>query len=148
MLREPNEKGVKNQMSKVIEFFHEFVPPTATAQQRRHTRRGTYQPANVLKAAATLRAVFERHAPTVPILGPVRLGLVWTFPQARKAAGMPAIWMTKRPDIDNLMKLALDAMTAANYWGDDCQVVDLHTAKFVGEITGLSVCVEVLEVAP
>lgn len=136
-------------MSKVIEFFHEFNPPTATAQQRRHTTRGrTYQPPNVLKAAATLQAVFERHAPTAPIPGPVRLVLVWTFPQARKAAGMPAVWMVKRPDLDNLAKLAIDAATKAGYWADDCQVADLHTAKFVGELTGLAVCVEVLEVVP
>lgn len=136
-------------MPKVIEFFHEFTPPTATAQQRRHTKRGqTYQPVNVLKAAATLQAVFERYTPTEPILGPVRLGLVWTFPQADKRAGMPAVHMTKRPDLDNLAKLALDAATKAGYWQDDAQVADLHTAKFIGELTGMSVCVESLEVTP
>jgi len=38
-------------------------------------------------------------------------------------------WKITRPDLDNLLKLALDAATAAGWWHDDAQVVDLNLSK-------------------
>ena len=123
---------------RVIQFFHQFTPPTATAQTRRHTRAGaTYLPAATARAAALLLAVMERYRPAEPMTGPLRLSLLWTFP------GSAAVVVPKvtRPDLDNLAKLALDAMTRAGYWRDDAQVVEFTTAKFAGPIPGLAVTV-------
>lgn len=36
-----------------------------------------------------------------------------------------------RPDIDNLLKLILDAATDAGVWNDDAQVIHLESAKFL-----------------
>lgn len=36
-----------------------------------------------------------------------------------------------RPDLDNLMKLILDAATDAGVWNDDAQVIHLESAKFL-----------------
>jgi Holliday junction resolvase RusA-like endonuclease len=36
---------------------------------------------------------------------------------------------TVKPDIDNLVKLVLDAMTKAGFWKDDSQVVILKAEK-------------------
>jgi len=123
----------------VIEFFHQCNPPRATAQQRRHTKRGTYMPPAVRKAKAILQAVFEQYAPSMPLSGPLEVRLVWTWSGKRDG------WKTTRPDLDNLAKLALDAMTAAGYWDDDAQVAHLETAKFVGSISGIAVCVEQID---
>lgn len=139
--------NTKTVAKRTVDFFHEFNPPTATAQQRRHTRTGkTYQPEKVKLAAATLQAIFERHAPPEPFRGPVRLQLAWTYPHPKKTAGMGVSCKTTRPDLDNLAKLALDAMTAAKYWEDDAQVVDFHTCKYHGDLPGIAVIVD--EVAP
>lgn len=131
---------------KMITFFHAFTPPTATAQTRRHNRSGaTYLPAGTRLAAATLLAIVERHAPQEPMEGPVAVTLVWTYPWPGKGREGHAPKAT-RPDLDNLAKLALDAMTAAGYWHDDAQVADLHMAKFVGDMPGLAVVVEQVKV--
>ena len=119
------------------EFFHEFSPPTATAQQRRHDKSGaSYLPPSARRAAALLLAVFEAHAPAASLTGPLSVSLLWTFPGAEVAP------KTTRPDLDNLAKLALDAATKAGYWRDDAQIVHLETAKFVGPLPGLAFRVE------
>lgn len=119
-----------------VSFFHEFVPPTATAQTRRHTHAGaSYLPAGTARAAALLRAVMEAHRPAKEMTGALRVSLLWTWPGDGPAP------KTTRPDLDNLAKLALDAMTAAGYWSDDSQVAELTTAKFTGPIPGLAVTV-------
>ena len=41
----------------------------------------------------------------------------------------PSRWFAKKPDADNLAKAVLDALTALNVWGDDCQVVILEIVK-------------------
>lgn len=69
------------------------------------------------------------------MVGPLRVSLLWTWP------GDDVAPKTTRPDLDNLAKLALDAMTAAGYWRDDSQVTELLAAKFTGPIPGLAVTV-------
>ena len=119
-----------------VSFFHECTPPTATAQTRRHTGRASYLPPATARAQALLRAVMEPHAPPAPLAGPLRVTLLWTWPGEGPAP------KTTRPDLDNLAKLALDAMTWAGYWQDDSQVAELLIAKFVGPVAGLAVTVE------
>ena len=82
-------------------------------------------------------AVMERYRPAEPMTGPLRLSLLWTFPGS--AAGV--VPKVTRPDLDNLAKLALDAMTRSGYWRDDAQVVEFTTAKFAGPIPGMAVTV-------
>ncbi len=50
--------------------------------------------------------------------------------------------MLHKPDVDNLAKLILDAMTKAGYWLDDNQVCDLRVTKYNSPIGGLAVTVE------
>ena len=53
-------------------------------------------------------------------------------PKKRSAAWLNITRPTKRPDLDNYMKLALDACTGVVY-GDDSQIVKLSGSKWYGE---------------
>ena len=73
-------------------------------------------------AAAALRA-----RPQPPLAGAVALTLAFylTPPKTRR----PAPHVTKRPDLDNLVKAVLDAMTWARWWEDDAQVTRMTLTK-------------------
>ena len=45
----------------------------------------------------------------------------------------PQIYHSKKPDIDNLTKIYLDAMEKAEYFYNDSQVVMLQVEKIYGE---------------
>ena len=71
-----------------------------------------------------------------PYKGPVRLfcTFVTTYPSgmSKKARSAPGAWLnTKRPDVDNLVKLVMDGMNGIVY-DDDAQVVDLSSKKIRG----------------
>ena len=120
-----------------FEFFHPCQPPTATAQERQHTRAGrTYLPASALRARAWYQAVLEQYAPPVPLVGPVEVCVSWTF-----GGPVPGVWflareindprlMITRPDLDNSVKLLLDVATQIGYWHNDSQVARLNLTKF------------------
>ena len=131
----------KTETEKAVEFFHQCTPPTATAQTRRHTGKVSYLPAATKRAAAMLQAIMEPHAPIEPLGGPLAVVLYWTYPHVRQGQETP-VPKTTRPDLDNLAKLALDAMTKAGYWIDDAQVCDFSTMKFTGPLPGIYVMVQ------
>lgn len=119
-----------------VSFFVNCKPPTATAQLRRWTTKGkTYQPPKVKQAAAKLQAMFEQNAPKAPFSGAVALTLIWTYPGPRNVVRIKET----RPDLDNLSKLAIDALVKANFIVDDALVADFRTRKFTGPIPGVFV---------
>lgn len=59
--------------------------------------------------------------------GPVKVDLLFAFPARRKTE--IGNYRVSKPDLDNLVKAALDALTDAGAWNDDAQVAQLHTAK-------------------
>lgn len=135
-----------------IEFFHECVPPTATAQQRRHGANGrTWQTGRASKAKATFIAILERHAPEKPMQGPIAVNWCMTFPHTGKTSAraesgtIAAIPKETRPDLDNLSKLLLDAATTAGYWEDDARIAMLSCSKFNGDVPGLYFRVSTIE---
>ena len=50
-----------------------------------------------------------------------------------------------KPDLDNLEKAVMDALTTAGVWCDDAQVVEKHSAKVYGKIDATSIFVTPLE---
>lgn len=130
----------------MIHFCVEFIPPTATAQQRRHTRSGiSYLPANVRRAQSLLYAEFLPHRPSSPMEGPLAVVVEWCFPHPQASSvGMKLrkIPKTTRPDLDNLAKLALDVMTRCGYWRDDSQLAVLTMRKYYSPTPGITVTVE------
>lgn len=121
----------------LVSFMWLGTPPRTTAQQRRHTSRGTYRsPAHKL-AVATLRAVAEQHAPAAPFAGPLVLNLDFYF--LKEGVGNIPVPKTTRPDRDNLQKDMQDALEKTGYVKDDAQFFDGRTGKWWAEFEGIRV---------
>ena len=67
------------------------------------------------------------------ITGPVRVRIWFVLPRPQefKARRHPdgQIVHTRKPDLDNLAKPVLDALTNLGVWADDNQVAELHCVK-------------------
>jgi Holliday junction resolvase RusA-like endonuclease len=91
----------------------------------------TRHPVNAFKAAAKL--AWRDQCPTVaPAVGPVRLTAFFILPKPAsrtrsKDAGKRQ-YISVKPDLDNLAKSLLDALTGLA-WLDDAQVADLVISK-------------------
>lgn len=62
-----------------------------------------------------------------PLRGPVELNLQFLFQRPKKDA--VRFWKESKPDLDNLEKSVMDALTGARAWDDDAQVVLLQSLK-------------------
>ena len=108
-------------------------------------------PVHAYKAAVMIAC--REQGPSEPVSGPVRLFMDFAFPRPKghwtkkgaltKSATEHHI---QRPDLDNIAKSTMDAMTAAGVWGDDSQVVSLSLHKRwadADEMPGVSIRLEV-----
>lgn len=121
------------------------IPGEPMAQARPRARvhpRGfaqVYEPAECRRWKADARVVLERARGTAglsrPLAGPVECEVlaVFTCPLStwRKTKPRTREPHTKRPDVDNVAKLVLDAATGV-LWLDDGQVSDLRVRKITG----------------
>lgn len=114
------------------------LPIVPTAQQRaRHTRTGRAYKSSAQEAnERTLEALLAPYRPEKPLCGPVRLAFTAFMPipasaskRRREAMQAGKIGHTVKPDVDNLSKQLLDAMTRLRFWEDDRQVVTLEARK-------------------
>lgn len=125
-------------------FFEDCIPPKTTKQV---SGRRSYDTPKVRASKATWLAIARRNAPKEPFLGPLRLSLCLTWPQGQKSRQKAQCVepLASKPDVDNICKIILDAMTKARYWHDDSQIADLRVCKFKGPITGVSVALSTWE---
>lgn len=89
------------------------------------------------------RVAMKQIATTGPMEGALRIDLDFMFPaQTRRADGT---WRVKKPDLDNLTKAVMDALTDAGAWQDDAQVAELHARKRYGSGAGVDIKISSLE---
>lgn len=124
-------KGFDKQNSKVQVFFVKMNPvakgrPRFTRKLGRtytpkKTKDATQQIADVLSAER--QDTIEKHLPVA-----VYLRFMCKRPKALKKGDR--ILKTTKPDIDNYIKLVLDACNDAKVWHDDSQVVEILAQKW------------------
>lgn len=75
-----------------------------------------------------------------PIEGPVAMAVSFYMPRPKRLMRIKdpdcIIPHTSKPDIDNLLKAVMDALTTIGVWRDDTQVVELTTWKYYCEKNG------------
>lgn len=124
--------------------FEIGIVPTAQARVRHGISKGgfvtAFKAGTQIRNEQTLEACLLVHKPQNPFSGAVRLSFTAVLPvpqsvSKKKKAEMLAGIMppTKKPDIDNLAKQILDAMTRLQFWEDDKQIVELNCRKVYGE---------------
>jgi len=136
--------------------YHVTVPALPIAQPRqRHTQHGRNyvpksHPIHAFKAA--VMAACREHGPETTLEGPVWLHVAFSFPRPKSHMGTgrnagklkpsAPVRHVQRPDVDNLAKGVMDAMTQAGVWRDDDQIVRLIVAKAwcdPGEMPGVMI---------
>lgn len=99
----------------------------------RHTRGHTYTSDRTRGAEDILRAEMRRGCST-PLEGPLKLEVFFRFhrpkswPAARRDVEGEEPWYKGKPDLDNLLKLVMDAANGI-LWHDDAQVVKVIADK-------------------
>ncbi|MDR0645974.1 MAG: RusA family crossover junction endodeoxyribonuclease [Elusimicrobiota bacterium] len=85
----------------------------------------------------------KKCAPTEPINKAVKLTVSFCYlpPECKKYA----VFNTSRPDLDNLEKAVMDALTQAKVWRDDCLVVKKDSRKIYRDFEGVYIVVETLK---
>ena len=123
-----------------------FARGTPAAQPRPRMVRATgrtYTPDTADAWKAAVKAAW-RQAKEESFSGHLRLNLQFMIPRPKghlttrgaltKSAPRHHIG---KPDIDNLCKAVMDALTNASAYGDDCQIVELRVGKvWVNELGG------------
>lgn len=118
--------------------------PTAQARARHMTTKSglsvSYKSANQKANERTLEALLAPYAPKAPLQGPLVLEFVAAMPlgksdskKLREAKIAGHVLPEKKPDLDNMTKQLMDAMTRLNFWHDDVQVVCLRCEKIYAE---------------
>lgn len=83
-----------------------------------------------------------------PLTCPLAIDITFRMPVAKSIKGRMRrdmlsgyVHHTKKPDIDNLVKLVLDTMTGIVY-KDDCQIIRVSANKRYSEVPGILVSVQ------
>ena len=95
------------------------------------------------------------HLPAIPMAGAIRVHLYFRFarPQHHFRKGKHADqrrnsaprFFTARPDVDNLAKAVLDALTVLGFWHDDAQVESLYVVKNYADMNEVAGCAVKIE---
>jgi Holliday junction resolvase RusA-like endonuclease len=101
-----------------------------------------YTPRETAEAEDLVRTAFSLSWRRPPLTCPVTVVLAFSMPmpksQRHVRAGQPH---TKRPDLDNLEKLVLDALNGVAY-ADDSQVWSKSSRKEYGETPGIEITIK------
>ena len=93
-----------------------------------------YNPATARAYKDQIANLFVRTDQKFPEGIPLKVTIEYFFERPkslqRKKDPEDFMWHTKKPDLDNLNKAVLDAISEAGIWHDDRQVVDLRSRKF------------------
>ena len=122
-----------------IDFWVD-INPVAKGRPRFYTAGkfvGTYTPEKTMIFEAQLLLASRKHAPKKPLQGPVMiwLDIGMAIPASRKKT-LPGEFHIIKPDIDNLLKSALDPLNGL-FWKDDAQICRVTMSKQYSDKPGI-----------
>lgn len=91
--------------------------------------------------AATVSGEAQRHRPSTPFTGPVRLMLAFGVQKPKSYPKTKELPATKKPDLDKMIRSVKDALKGVLY-RDDSQVVELRATKAYSDTPGVKIEVE------
>ncbi len=117
-----------------------FFVPGIPAPQGSKTPWGTEaNPRTKPWRAEVVAHAIEAFGDVDPMKGPIHLEVIFVFPRpqshyrtgkrADELRDDPAIWHSKRPDADKLLRAIGDSLTIAGVWRDDSQVAETFVRK-------------------
>ena len=108
-----------------------YGEPKAQPRPRATARGGFARVYNPSTADEWKQAIVDAAEPGHggPFLGAVAVEIRFDMPRPKSMRGTEQKPHTVKPDIDNLVKAVMDALTEANWWIDDAQVWSLSTSK-------------------
>lgn len=115
---------------------------------RRGAYTGVYTPGGAWKAWEQALFLGCGGAPTPAHDGPVSLRIVYRMPRPKS---MPAhlraegIFCWRKPDVDNLEKLALDVLKRRGWFTDDGRVAEVYQKKVYSDRPGIEITVRHLQ---
>lgn len=128
-----------------MELWVEGVPE-AQARPRVFFGRGrprAYSPSSAWRDRVMRAARLAR--PQAPLDGPLSLKIEFFFPRLARGTRQDGGWKATRPDLDNLIKGVMDALTDAGWWAEDSRVAAVEAYKVYtkqGRATGARIIVE------
>jgi len=127
-------------------LYHLFVNGTPKPQPRpRISANGhVFNPASADSWKEEIKACFQpckRATITTPVL--LRVSFFLPCPKSLKDDGVSNIPHAKKPDVDNLLKSTMDALTELKIWADDALVFAIDASKWYGrKKTGAQIIIE------
>ena len=126
--------------------------PRGRAVTRKGGHAGIVDPGTSDYWKALVREASRPVKPKEPLAGPLMVTLSFRFDRPLTHYGKKGlkpkapVHHTQRPDVDNLAKAVLDALTNEAWWGDDDQIFLLSIGKAWSTVTDRGVSVLVSEV--
>lgn len=105
----------------------------------RGNRAAVYDPGTAEGWKSLIAIAAKDHIPLQPITTPIKLRIDFFFQRPKSHFGsrkgepylkdFAPMWHTKKPDVDNLAKAVMDALTQLQVWVDDQQVCQTEIIK-------------------
>lgn len=138
----------------MIHIFAEGLPK-GQPRPRAFSRGGmarVYDPGTAEGWKGCIALAVKPFLPPAPMAGPLFVELTFILPRpgahfrgkAKALRDDAPTYHAGKPDIDNLAKAVLDALTTLRLWGDDTQVADLRITKAYGTRAGCEISVSPL----
>jgi len=99
-----------------------------------------YTPKETREAEDNFLAQVIKQKPDVPLDGPLKASIRF-YKIKPKSYPKKMIHWTKKPDLDNMIKLVLDAMNNV-FFKDDSQIIELSSSKEYAEVPRTEVIIE------
>jgi len=116
----------------LVHHFDLHYIPVAKGRPRMTKRGIAYTPSKTKNAERSLQVLIQERldADWTPMEGPIKIELTVFLPRPKSHTKKQRLipYSSKRPDIDNLEKLFLDAANGLLY-GDDAQIAEKFSAK-------------------